>query len=268
MNASHVSSARFERVRPILLPIAFLAVLAITWEWGVAHFRISAGVLAPPSAIYRVYASHASLLGAHLVPTVTEAAFGFVLACVAGTLVGTTMSMLAWVRAALYPHVVAFQLIPKIAVAPLFTLWFGIGSEGRLIFITFMAFFPILVSTVTGLASTPEPVLRLCRALRASPTQTLLQVRLPYALPHIFAGMKVSATMAMLGTVVAEFVTAQKGLGFLIMFGAAAGESAVVLASVGLLCVVGVTLFGLVALAEHVVRRKLGARGPERALAF
>ncbi len=246
-------------MRPVVLPTAFLVALGGAWEWSVGHFSVPSGVLAAPSAIFRVYASQAALLGVHLASTVSEALLGFVVACLSGGLLGILISISSRIRSALYPHLVAFQLIPKIAVAPLFTLWFGIGTEGRLVFIAFMAFFPMLVSTMTGLASTPLSLLRLCRALQASQVQTFMQVRLPLAVPHIFAGMKVSATMAILGTVVAEFVTAQKGLGFLIMFGAAAGESAVVLASVGLLCVVGVTLFGLVAAAEHALRRRLGA---------
>lgn len=254
-------------VRKVVLPIAFVVALGAVWEWAVGFFQVSSAVLAAPSGIMKVYAGHAALLATHIGPTASEALMGFGTACVAGIGLGTLISFSPRLRQALYPHIVAFQLIPKIAVAPLFTLWFGIGSEGRLLFITFMAFFPMVISTMTGLMSTPEPMLKLCRALRATQWQTFQHVRFPYALPHIFAGMKVGATMAILGTVVAEFITAQKGLGFLIMFGSSAGESAVVLAAVGLLCVIGVALFGTVAAVEHYLRRRHGASSPGRNLA-
>jgi NitT/TauT family transport system permease protein len=256
-----------EGLRKVVLPLAFVVVLVAFWEGAVRFLHVSSAVLAAPSAIAKVYAGHGALLLTHIGPTASEALMGFGLASIAGIGLGTLISFSARVRQALYPNMVAFQLIPKIAVAPLFTLWFGIGMEGRLLFITFMAFFPMAISTMTGLLSTPEPMLKLCRALRATPWQTFQRVRFPCAVPHIFAGMKVGATMAILGTVVAEFITAQKGLGFLVMFGSSAGESAVVLAAVGLLCAIGVALFGAVAAAEQFLRRRLGANSHHRSLA-
>ncbi len=238
----------------VYLPIVFVVAVGLLWEWAISAFQVSPTVLAAPSAIMKVYASHAGLLLTHVGPTASEALLGFLMAGVSGIGLGTLISFSPGIRRAFYPHIVAFQLIPKIALAPLFTLWFGIGMESRLLFITFMAFFPMLISTMTGLLSTPLPAITLCRALRANRWQTFQHVRFPYAVPHIFAGMKIGATMAILGTVVAEFITAQKGLGFLIIFGSSSGESAIVFAALGLLCFIGVALFGAVAAAEHWLR--------------
>jgi NitT/TauT family transport system permease protein len=249
------------KARRVVLPVAFLLAVGVFWEWVVGHFHISPATLAAPSAIFDVYKGHAELLATHVVPTARDAFIGFALAAVAGIGLGTLVSFSAGLRLALYPHIVAFQLVPKIAVAPLFVLWFGIDAPGRVLFVVFMAFFPMVVSTMTGLISTPPPMLKLCRALRATEWQTFMHVRFPYAVPHIFAGLKVGATMAILGAVVAEFVTAQKGLGFLIMFGSSAGESAVVMAAVGLLCLIGIVLFGAVAVSERVMRKRLGTVG-------
>lgn len=244
--------------RRIALPVGLVLTLLAVWEYWVKHFHVSPAVLAAPSAIVNVYALHFALMSEHFVPTTLEAVTGFALAAAAGIGLGTLLSFSSTLRRALYPHVIAFQLIPKIAVAPLFTLWFGIGSPGRLIFIVFMAFFPILVATMTGLLSTPPSAIKLCASLRATQWQIFRLVRFPFALPHVFAGLKIGATMAILGAIVAEFVTAQRGLGYLIMYGAAAGESAVVFAVIGLLCVIGTSLFAAVAIVQRSMQTWLG----------
>jgi len=169
---------------------------------------------------------------------------------------------MAWVREALYPNIVMFQLIPKIALAPLFIVWLGVGSRSCIVVAIFIAFFPVVVSTATGLVSAKPEVLQLCRSLTASEWQTFRLARFPYAMPFVFAGMKVGVTMAMIGVIVGEFITAQAGLGYIIMFASSAGETATVLAAIVLLCAIGLALFGLVALGEMAVRRWFGGEMP------
>jgi NitT/TauT family transport system permease protein len=194
----------------------------------------------------------------HAVPTGSEAAVGFLLASVLGISLAVLLSYSRWARAALYPNVVFFQLIPKIALAPLFIVWLGIGSESRLAFSMFIAFFPVVIATLTGLNATPPDMLRLCRALTAKPWQVFLSVRFPYALPHIFAGLKIAVTFAIIGVVVGEFITAQAGLGYMILFASSQAETALILASIVMLCAVGLVLYGLVAGLEKLVLRRFG----------
>ena len=126
----------------------------------------------------------------------------------------------------------------------------------------FIAFFPVVVSTAAGLVSVKPEILTLCRSLTASDWQIFRLARFPYAIPYVFAGMKVGVTMAMIGVIVGEFITAQAGLGYIIMFASSAGETATVLAAIVLLCVVGLALFGLVALGELAIRRWYGGEIP------
>lgn len=242
--------------RKIALPVGFVIGIVVLWEWVVTRAGVSPAILAAPSAVEAVLVDHSALLMKHLWPTAREAVAGFALAAVAGVILGTLLAALPLARRALYPHVVAFQLIPKVALAPLFILWFGIGSEARLVFVMFMAFFPVVVSTISGIAGTPAGALQLGRALGCSPWKQLTHIRLPYAVPQIFAGLKVSVTMAIIGTVIAEFITAQEGLGFLIIMGSSNGQSAIVFAAMTLLSGLGLLLFAAVAASDRLARAR------------
>jgi NitT/TauT family transport system permease protein len=191
-------------------------------------------------------------------PTIEEAVLGFGLAASLGIILGTSLVLSGSLQKAFYPYILVLQLIPKVALAPLFIIWLGVGLPSRLWFAVFMAFFPVVISTMTGLMSADRNAVRLCEALTASRWQVFYSVRIPYALPHIFAGLKISATMAMIGVVVGEFVTAQEGLGYLIMFATSAAETPLVFAAIALLCVIGLALYGSVALAEIIVQKRLG----------
>ena len=194
------------------------------------------------------------------VPTTLETIVSFVVATCCGVAVAITFS--AWVREALYPNILMFQVIPKIALAPLFIVWLGVGSQSCVMFGIFIAFFPVVVSTATGLVSAKPEILQLCRSMTASEWQIFRVARFPYAMPFIFAGMKVAVMMAMIGVIVGEFVTAQAGLGYIIMFASSAGETATVLAAIVLLYGIGLVLFGIVALGELAMRRWYGGEMP------
>jgi NitT/TauT family transport system permease protein len=185
-----------------------------------------------------------------------------VLATGLGIVLGIAITMSARVREALYPNIVVFQLIPKIALAPLFIVWLGVGSRSCIVIAIFIAFFPVMISTATGLVSAKPEVIQLCRSLTASEWQMFRLARFPYAMPFVFAGMKVAVTMAMIGVIVGEFITAQTGLGYIIMFASSAGETATVLAAIVLLCGIGLALFSLVALGEIAVQHWYGGEMP------
>ena len=248
--------------RSVLLPLGFAVLATIAWEILCRVTRISPVLLPPPSAVWKVLSENSEILLQHAVPTTIETVVSFGLATLVGIALAVAITFSAWVREALYPNIVMFQLIPKIALAPLFIVWLGVGSRSCIVVAVFIAFFPVVVSTATGLVSAKPEVLLLCRSLTASEWQMFRLARFPYAMPFVFAGMKVGVTMAMIGVIVGEFITAQAGLGYIIMFASSAGETATVLAAIVLLCGIGLALFGIVALGELVLRRWYGGDMP------
>jgi NitT/TauT family transport system permease protein len=249
-------------LRLVLLPVGFAVVTIALWQSLCQTLHIPQILLPPPSAVWTVLYDNYAILFGQALPTLIETIAGFAAASVLGVGIAVVLTFSAWIREAFYPGIVMFQLIPKIALAPLFIVWLGVGETTSVVIAVFIAFFPIVVSSATGLVSANPEVLRLCESLTASEWQVFRMVRLPYAGPHIFAGMKVGVTMVMIGVVVGEFITAQRGLGYIITFAAGAGETATVLAAIVLLCVIGLGLYGIIGLAELLVLRLYGGETP------
>jgi len=243
----------------VLMPLGFAVGVLLLWEGLVRFYEVPTVILPAPSAVWARILSAWPFLLTHLVPTTVETVVGFLLSMILGTLLATLLVYGRRFREAVYPTVVFFQLIPKIALAPLFIVWLGIGSESRLAFSVFISFFPVVIATMAGLRAVPPDMLRLCRALTASEAQVFASVRFPYALPYIFSGMKIAVTFAMIGVIVGEFITAQAGLGYLILFASSQAETPLILASIATLCVIGLFLYGLVALAEKAMLRWYGS---------
>jgi len=247
------------QARLVLLPLITAAAIVGAWEAIVRLKNIPDVLLPAPSAIaIRLFETLPFLLK-QAVPTTVETIAGFLISLVLGIGLAVLVSASRFAREALYPNIVFFQLIPKIALAPLFIVWLGIGSESRVTFSVFISFFPVVVATLTGLTSVDRDLLRLCRAVGATGTKVYTRVRFPAAVPHIFSGLKIAITFAMIGVIVGEFITAQAGLGYMILFAASQAEMALIFASIALLCVIGLALYGLVVLAEATALRKYGA---------
>jgi NitT/TauT family transport system permease protein len=240
-------------------PLAAAALVLIAWEALVRAYDIRPVILPTPSAIVLATYSQWHTLLSNAVPTALESLAGFIISVVAGGLLGILLTFSRVARDSLYPNVVLFQLIPKVAVAPLFMLWLGIDWHSRVAIAVFVAFFPIVISTVSGLNSVDDNLLRLCRSLTATQTQIFFKVRLPSSLPFLFNGMKISMTLAIIGVIVGEFVTSQRGLGYIILFAGSRLETALVLAAILVLCIVGLLLYGLVALTERLIMTKYGS---------
>jgi NitT/TauT family transport system permease protein len=236
--------------RTIILPLLLAAAVLFLWEFGVRLGNVPEVILPPPSAIAKVLFSKHEILLRHARPTILESAGGFGLASILGIGLAILLSYSRIARDALYPNLVFFQLIPKIALAPLFIIWLGIGSESRLAFAVFISFFPIVIATIAGFASADKNMVRLCRSLTATEWQIFTSVKFPAALPYIFSGMKVAMTMAIIGVIIGEFITAQQGLGYLIVFATARADTVIAMAAIAVLCAGGLLLYGLVAAAE------------------
>lgn len=241
---------------PWILPLATAAGVFLVWEALVGLFAVPPVILPPPSAIALRFVTTLPALLDHARHTGLEALGAFLLATLVGTSIAALVSSSRIIREMVQPSLVAFQLIPKVALAPMFVIWLGIDTPSRLAFAVFLSFFPVVIAATAGFASTDETALRLCRSLTASPLQTFLRVRLPFALPHLFNGMRIASTMAVIGVVVAEFISAKAGLGFYILYASSRMETTGIFAALLMLCLVGLALFGGVVLLERLVRTR------------
>ena len=248
------------RLRPVILPMATAGAVLLIWQILVTALSIPAVILPPPVEIATELWRMLPVLLRHAVPTTLDSLMAFSLATALGIGLAAAITNSPLLRGALYPNLVLFQLIPKVALAPLFVVWLGISSESRVAFATFVSFFPVVISAAVGFSSTEASTLRLCRSLTASGWQLFVMVRFPFALPAIFSGMKIAMTMAIIGVIIGEFISAKAGLGFYILYASSRMETGVIFAALFVLCVIGITLFGAVALAEGLVRRSYGRR--------
>src|SRR5262245_2425984 len=260
LDPRRLAAASFkDSARKVGLPIVFGLLVVAAWELAVDIYGIRPTLLPPPSQIFREMVRNREILLLNAVPTTVETIAGFLLSVVLGGLLGIVLSYSRFAREALYPNVILFQLIPKVAVAPLFMVWLGIDWQARVSIALFIAFFPIVISTTAGLNAVDPALLRLCRSLTATQWQTFIQVRLPASLPFLFNGMKISMTFALIGVIVAEFITSQSGLGYIILFAGSQLNTPIVMAAIIILCVVGLLLYGCVALSEHLIMRTYGS---------
>jgi NitT/TauT family transport system permease protein len=246
------------RVRPIILPIATVAAALLLWQLAAVRLHIPTVLLPTPSEIALEMWRELPLLIDQAVPTALDTLLAFAAAAVLGIGLAIVITYSPPLRDMLYPNLVFFQLVPKVALAPLFVIWLGYGSPARVAFATFISFFPIVISAAVGFAGTDPAVLRLCRSLTASEWRSFLLVRFPFALPAIFSGFKVAMTMAVVGVIIGEFISSQAGLGHYILNAGSRLDTADVFAALGALSVLGVALYGAVALAELGVRRVYG----------
>jgi NitT/TauT family transport system permease protein len=206
------------RARNRLLTAVFFAASVAAWEGVVRALDIPLFIMPPPSAVavalWRGLAS--GLYLQHLGFTLVETLLGFLLGAALGFGLGTAVALNRYVEYFLYPYIVMFQSLPKVALAPLIVIWFGLGLTSKVVNAALIAFFPLLVNTMVGLRSADEDRVSLMRSLAASERQIFWMLRLPNALPFVMAGLDVAMIFALIGAIVGEFVGATAGLGMLI----------------------------------------------------
>ena len=200
------------------LRLLLIAAFLVVWEAVVRVFEIPMFVLPTPSnvfmALWRGITS--SLYVDHIWITLTETLMGFVVGTSLAFLFGTVIALSRPVEYFLYPFIVMFQSMPKVALAPLIIVWFGLGLASKVVNAALVAFFPLMVNTIVGLRSAEEDKVNLMKSLAATRTQIFWMLQLPNAMPYIFAGLEMAMIFALIGAIVAEFVGAQSGLGMLI----------------------------------------------------
>jgi len=238
----------------VFVPLLFVVIIGV-WEWSFKALEVPIYIAPAPSSIGRALANGlaSGLFLDNALYTFTEAMLGFVSAAVAALVLGGLIAQSKFIERILYPYLIAIQTTPKVAIAPLFVIWFGFGMTSKVIMAGVVAFFPILVNVIVGLRSTDVQRIELMRSLRASRWQTFTMVRLPSAAPMIFAGLHVAVIFSVLGAIVGEFVGSRKGLGNLIMQMNTNLDTAGVFAALVCLSTMGISLH----LAMQWVQRRV-----------
>jgi NitT/TauT family transport system permease protein len=235
----------------IARPIIFVVALFVLWEAVIDVFRIPPYLIPAPLAVVKQLVAEWPRLLAESAVTTYATLGGFALSIAFGIPVALWIAYSRTVESYVYPLLVFSQSVPKIAIAPLFVVWFGFGIVPKVIAAFMLGFFPVVVSTVAGFKSVEPDMLDLARSMKASRLQTFLHISLPNALPSIFAGLKVSVTLAVVGAVVGEFVGSNSGIGYLLQIANGNFDLPLMFAALTVLSSIGVLLFVAVDLVER-----------------
>jgi NitT/TauT family transport system permease protein len=253
-----------------LYPLVATIVLFVVWEAATRYSGISPVLLPAPSQILQTAIQQFPTLLHMSIVTIYEFVLGFALGVVVGLPLGAVIVYARPVELAIYPLLVAFQTIPKAAIAPVLIVWLGTGITSKVLIAFAISFFPIVVDTIIGLRSTQPETIHLVRSMGASPLQVFRYVRFPNALPAIFGGLKVASTLAVIGAIVGEFVSSDQGLGYLVLVANGNLDTRLVFACVLVLTVLGLVFYFAIEALEmvfvgwHVSSRHAAAAGGER----
>lgn len=237
--------------------LALLALLLIGWEAAARAFGLSALVLPPPStvvqALWKGLAS--GFFWPHVRATGASLLLGLVLGCAVGFAAGVLLAEVPALRRLAMPYLVVSQVVPKLALMPLFIVWFGFGMTSMVVITALICFFPLVENTLTGLASVPPERIELFRMLGASRAQTLWRLKLPSGLPSVLAGLRIAVVLAIVGAVVGEFIGAGQGLGALIIAAQGSMDTPLMFAVLVLISVLGLLLYQAAVLLERRLLR-------------
>lgn len=204
-----------------VLPASFFVLLIVLWEIATVAFDIPKYIVPAPSEIFQAAIRNLQrgIYPPHLFATLKSVVVGYSVGVGLGVLLGTLFAEVRIVERLVFPLVVALQSMPKVALAPLFVMWFGYGFTSKVVTVTLLCLFPVLVNTVTGLKSADQDRITLLKAMTGNRWQVFRHVKLPSAAGHIFAAMQVAVILALIGALVAEFVGSDRGLGVLLQSG-------------------------------------------------
>jgi NitT/TauT family transport system permease protein len=243
--------------RDRLASLLLLIVLLAAWELAGRGLGLSALVLPPPSAVLaslgRGLAS--GYLWPHLLATGAALVLGLLAGCAIGFATGVLLAEQPTLRRLLMPYVIVSQVVPKLALMPLFIVWFGFGLTSTVVVTALICFFPLMENTLTGLSQVPADRLELFRMLGATRAQTLWRLKLPTGLPSVLAGLRIAVVLALVGAVVGEFIGASRGLGALIIAAQGSMDTALMFAVLLLISALGLLLYQATLLLERRLLR-------------
>jgi NitT/TauT family transport system permease protein len=242
--------------------VALLVVFLAAWQWGPGLLGVPSFIVPPLSAVARefVFAWQVDHLLLHTLVTIGEVLAGFILGSLLGALFGYLLGMSPTAELALSPYILALQIAPKVAFAPLFILWMGFTVYPKILVAILIVFFPVMVNVLTAVRTVDPDLINLARAFKATRTQIFWKIEFPTSMPPMFAGLRIGATLAVVGVVVGELVGGNVGLGYLLTFGEGQANTPLVFVSIVMLTFVGAIAYLAVILIERRVLHYLPAR--------
>jgi NitT/TauT family transport system permease protein len=243
-------AGRGHKALALLVPLATFAAIVAAWQLVVWLFRVPTFLLPGPIEVWNVAVAFGGNWTRHIGTTVRGTLAGFGLAIVVGISLAVVIVHSQALSRILTPVIVLAQIVPKIAFAPLILIWFGIGPTAIVVVTFLVAFFPVVVNSSLGLAEVDPDLMDLMRILRLSRWRILWTIRFPAALPHIFSGLKVASTLAVIGAIIGEFVGSNSGLGYLVIIANNNMNTPLALASIVVISVFGLLLYGTISALE------------------
>jgi NitT/TauT family transport system permease protein len=231
--------------------LLIFALLFVAWEAAVWLFGIKEYLLPPPSKVWSEFLKRQDIVMASAWVTTSEILAGYALAVAVSIPLAMAIAFSRFMENAVYPVIVFLQIVPKIAIAPLFIIWFGFGFLPKLLLVFLLSFFPIVVASIAGFKAVDADIMDFARTTGAGGWRLFFKIRLPQALPQIFTGLKVGAALSATAAVVAEFVASDKGLGYLLLQYNGQLETPMVFAIVVLLSLIGLAVYYAVELLER-----------------
>jgi len=237
----------------ILAPFLLFVFIIISWELADRLFDFNSVILPSPSEIFSSFQENYPLLFKQTSITMIESILGFLLGSIIAYLLAIIFLFSNLTREALYPYAIALKSTPLIAIAPLLVLWFGNGMFSKIIMSALVAFFPVLVNSVSGLNAVPKELLELMKSLSATPWKILIKVRIPYSLDYLFSSLKIASSLAVVGAVIGEFIGSTEGIGYLINNASYYLDTALMFAGIIMISIGGIAFFGVIAYLEQKI---------------
>lgn len=233
---------RFD-ITALIYPLISLGVLVGLWHMSIKWFAIPDYLLPPPAAVFSTLYNGlvSGQLWPHIATTLSETLSGYVIGCGLAVIMGALLAESRTFERFLYPLLIGIQAMPKVALGPIILVWFGFGMASKVVLVALVCFFPLFVNTINGIKRTDPELLDACRAFSASRLYLLLNVKLPAASGEIFSGLQIGVSLALIGAVVGEFLSAQQGLGYLIASASVSMSLSTMFAGVLLLAAIGLT---------------------------
>ncbi len=228
-------------------------MLLLVWQMVVTVFGVREFILPSPAAVWDALTNGEIPWGRHMLVTSLEVLGGFMLAACVGVLLGTAIAWSDVVSRALMPFLVFVNTLPKVAIAPLILVWFGYGIIPNLLIGAMIGFFSVVINTAAGLNQIEEDMLDLGRVFNAPKWRVFVKIRIPNAYPYILSALKITATSAVVGAILGEFVASQAGLGYVIITAQSSMDTPVAFASIVFVSVIGLSLFALVSLLARLL---------------
>jgi len=258
VNASNVGDRKTHTIlrliwnRKTQTAVSFL-VFFLLWELAVVVFEIRSYILPPPSEIFLALLKYHSELFFALLFTMRSLLIGYVVAVASGILLSLPIAYSTFMQRSVYPLILFFQVIPKVALAPIFVIWFGFGLPPKIMIVFLLSFFPVVINGIVGLRSIDQEVINLTRSTGARAIDVFLRVRLPSALPTFFAGFRLAAISATIGAIIGEFIGSDSGLGYIILTANGDLQTDYSFAAITVLTVLGLALYYTVEGLERIL---------------